>query len=221
MQSPVAAADELERAVRELGFHGALVNGPTDGQFLDHSDFDPILTRAESLDVPIYIHPGITPASVRAAYYDGLPGHLGFILSIAGWGWHTETAVHLLRLVLSGTLERHPRLKLIIGHMGEALPFMLARCEQTLGTETPKVLQRTLSETILNQVWITTSGFFTLAPFMAALLTFGADKILFSVDYPYSSNAAARKFLNHLPVSSADREKIAHGNADRLMKLQS
>ena len=128
--------------------------------------------------------------------------------------------MHVLRLVLSGTLERHPRLKIIIGHMGEAVPFMLARCEQTLGTETPKFLDRTVTETILDQVWITTSGFFTLAPFMSALLTFGSDKILFSVDYPYSSNTAGRKFLDELPVSSADREKIAHGNADRLLKLQ-
>lgn len=219
MMSPEAAADELERAVRQFGFHGALINGLTDGRFLDDPAFEPILARAEALDVPLYLHPGIPPEPVRAAYYHGLPGNLGFILSVAGWGWHVETAVRVLRLALSGALDRHQRLKLIIGHMGEALPFMLARCEQTFGVETPKFLHRSVSQTILDQVWITTSGFFTLAPFMTALLTFGADRILFSVDYPYASNAVARAFLDHLPVSAADREKIAHGNADRLLNL--
>jgi len=219
MQAPAAAADELARAVQELGFHGALVNGPTDGRFLDDPAFEPILARAEALSVPIYIHPGIPPAPVRAAYYEGLPGNLGFILSIAGWGWHVETAVHVLRLVLSGALDRHPRLKLVIGHMGEALPFMLARCEQTFGAETPKFLCRSVSETILDQVWITTSGFFAVAPFMAALLTFGADRILFSVDYPYSTNRAGRDFFDRLPLAPTDREKIAHVNADGLLNL--
>lgn len=220
MTVPEAAADELERAVTRLGFHGALVNGLTDGRFLDDPWFAPILARAEALDVPIYIHPGIPPASVRAAYYDGLPGPLSGILASPAWGWHIETAIQVLRLVLSGALDRHPRLQIVIGHMGEALPFMLARCEQTLGAETPNFLRRSVGQTILDQVWITTSGFFTLAPFMTALLTFGADRILFSVDYPYASNARARAFLDTLPISPADLEKIAHGNADRLLKLE-
>lgn len=220
MLTPEAAADELERAVRELGFHGALINGLTDGRFLDDPRFAPILARAETLDVPIYLHPGIPPQPVRAAYYEGLPGQLGFLLAAAGWGWHIETAVHVLRLVLSGTLERYPRLKLIIGHMGEALPFMLARGEQIFAAEATKVLQRSFAETVLDQVWITTSGFFTVPPFMAALLTFGADRILFSVDYPFSSNVVGRAFLDQLPVSPEDRAKIAYGNADRLLRLK-
>ncbi len=220
MTAPEAAADELERAVRTLGFHGALVNGVTDGRFLDHPSFAPILARAEALNVPIYLHPGIPPAAVREAYYDGLPGHLSFMVATAGWGWHAEVAVHVLRLVLSGTLDRYPALQLIIGHMGEGLPAMLARCDQVLGRETPAFLQRSVSQTILDQVHVTTSGFFTLPPFLAALLTFGADRILFSVDYPFSPNAPARAFLDRLPVSPADKEKIAHGNADRLLRLE-
>jgi predicted TIM-barrel fold metal-dependent hydrolase len=221
MAAPAAAADELERAVKELGFHGALISGTSGARFLDDVSFDPILARAEALGVPLYLHPGIPPSPVRAAYYDGLPGALGYILSTAAWGWHIETAVHVLRLVLSGALDRHPRLKLIVGHMGEALPFMLARCEQTLGAEAPKHLQRSVSETILQQVWITTSGFFTTPPFLATLLTFGVDRILFSVDYPFAPNARARAFLDELPISHEDRQKIAHGNADRLLKLPS
>ena len=220
MTAPEASADELERAVRDLGFHGALVNGLTDGRFLDDPRFAPILARAEALGVPLYLHPGIPPEAVRHAYYDGLPGHLSFMLSIAAWGWHAETAVHVLRLVLSGTLDRYPGLQLIIGHMGEGLPAMLARCDQVLGAETPRFLRRSVSQTILDQVHVTTSGFFTLPPFMAALLTFGADRILFSVDYPFSPNAAGRAFLDQLPLSPPDKEKVAHGNADRLLKLR-
>ncbi len=221
MTAPEAAADELERAVKRLGFHGALINGLTDGRFLDDARFAPILARAEALDVPIYLHPGLPPKPVREAYYDGLPGSLSFMLSMAGWGWHAETAVHVLRLVLSGTLDRYPRLQLIIGHMGEGLPAMLARCDQVFGDETPQLLRRSVSQTILEQVHVTTSGFFSLPPFLALLHTFGVDRILFSVDYPFSPNRTGRAFLDSLPVSPADREKIAHGNADRLLKLRS
>jgi hypothetical protein len=140
-------------------------------------------------------------------------------MALAAWGWHAETAVHTLRLVLSGALDRHPKLKIVIGHMGEALPFMLDRIDETTAAEAKARLQRSVRQTILDQVWITTSGFFTLVPFMAALMTFGVDRILFSVDYPFASNARARAFLDALPVSPADRVKIAHGNADGLLRL--
>ena len=156
---------------------------------------------------------------MRGAYYDNLPGNFSFTFALAAWGWHAETAVHTLRLVLSGALDRHPGLKIVIGHMGEALPFMLDRIDETTAAEAKARLQRSVRQTILDQVWITTSGFFTMAPFMAALMTFGADRILFSVDYPFASNARARAFLDALPVSPADRAKIAHGNADRLLRL--
>ncbi|HXP93332.1 MAG TPA: amidohydrolase family protein [Candidatus Binatia bacterium] len=218
LTAPEAAADELERTVRELGFPGALISGSTDGKFLDDGVFEPVLARAEQLDVPLYIHPGVPPEAVRRAYYDGFAPGASFVFATAGWGWHAETAVHILRLVLAGTLDRHPRLKLIIGHAGEGLPTMLARCDETLGSFA-KSLRRSISQTILDHVSITTSGFFTLAPFLAALLTFGADRILFSVDYPFSDNNAARSFLDALPVTQNDKEKIAYGNADRLLKL--
>jgi len=219
MLAPEAAAAELERTVKDLGFHGVLVNGATDGRFLDHPSFDPILERAAALDLPIYLHPGIPVEPVRNAYYDGLPGNFSFTMALSAWGWHAETAIHTLRLVLSGALDRHPGLKIVIGHMGEALPFMLDRIDETTAAQAKSLLKRSVKQTIVDQVWITTSGFFTLAPFMAALVTFGADRIMFSVDYPFASNARARAFLDTLPVSSADREKIAHGNADRLMRL--
>jgi uncharacterized protein len=219
MLSPDAAADELERTVKDLGFRGLLTNGPTNGRFLDDAIFEPILARAEVLGVPIYIHPGIPAEKVREAHFDGLPGNFSFALAASSWGWHMETAIHVLRLVLSGCLDRHPRLQIVIGHMGEAIPFMLDRIDETTAAEAQRLLRRSLRQTILDQVWITTSGFFTLVPFTAALMTFGADRIMFSVDYPFASNARARAFLDALPVSIADRQKIAHGNADRLMRL--
>ncbi len=217
--SPDAAADELHRTATQLGFHGVLVNGATDGRFLDDPSFEPILARAEALDLPIYIHPGIPVQAVRNAYYEGLPGNFSFSMALSTWGWHAETAIHTLRLVLSGALDRHPGLKIVIGHMGEALPFMLDRIDETTANEANTRLRRSVRQTILDQVWITTSGFFTMVPFVAALMTFGVDRIMFSVDYPFASNARARAFLDGLPVSPADRVKIAHGNADSLLRL--
>jgi len=220
MTAPDSAADELERAVAELDFHGALVNGLTENRFLDDPMFEPILARAEALDIPLYLHPNIPPATVRSAYYEGFPDDVRHSLATAGFGWHAETAIHILRLVLSGTLDRHPKLKLIVGHMGEMLPMMLDRFDHVFGEAVAKRSDRGVSETILDQVWITTSGFFSLAPFTAAMMTFGPDRILFSVDYPFSPNKAGTEFLKRLPVSPADREKISHGNADKLLRLQ-
>lgn len=216
---PDAAADELQRTVKHLGFHGVLVNGATAGVFLDDPRFEPVLAKAEELDLPIYLHPGIPTEPVRATYYDNLPGNFSFTMALSAWGWHYDTAIHTLRLVLSGALDRHPGLKLVIGHMGEAIPFMLDRIDETTAATAKTQLRRSVRQTILDQVWITTSGFFTMVPFIAALMTFGPDRIMFSVDYPFASNARARAFLDALPVSPADRAKIAHGNADRLLRL--
>lgn len=219
MLAPDAAADELERAVKDLGFHGVLVNGAAEGRFLDDPMFEPILARAEKLDVPIYLHPGIPTHVVRKEYFDNLPGNFSFTLALSAWGWHADTAVHTLRLALSGALDRHRGLKIIIGHLGEALPFMLDRIDETTSAQARSLLSRSVRQTLTDQVWLTTSGFFTMVPFMAALMTFGVDRLMFSVDYPFASNARARAFLDTLPVSPADRAKIAHGNADSLLRL--
>jgi uncharacterized protein len=218
MTNPDAAADELERAVTECGLLGALVSGQCDGKFLDDPVYEPLLARAEKLDVPLYIHPGVPPEAVQKAYYRGFSPQVSSMLATTGWGWHTETGIHVLRLVLAGSFDRHPGLKIIVGHMGEMLPTMLARCDDFI-RQKDTGLPRSVSQTILDHVFITTSGFFTVPPFLAALLTFGADRILFSVDYPFSNNAVARAFLDLLPIAPADREKIAHGNADKLLKL--
>src|ERR1700760_1061778 len=219
MQSPDAVADELVRAVKELSFPGALINGTTDGRFLDHPSYDALLAAAVELDVPIYIHPHLAPESVRRAYYSDLPDGADRVLEAAGWGWHSETAIQILRLVLSGALDRHRRLKLVIGHMGEMLPMMMARADEVFSLDVDH-LSRPISRTIFDQVWLTTSGIFTEPPFLAALLTFGIDRIMFSVDYPYAPNAKGRAFLDRLSLAPADMAKLCHGNADWLLKLK-
>jgi predicted TIM-barrel fold metal-dependent hydrolase len=145
-----------------------------------------------------------------------LPG----ILGQAGWGWHSECAVHALRLVLSGALDRHPGLQIVIGHLGEGLQVMLDRFDDVFDRATPSILKRTVRETLLDQLHVTTSGFFSHPSLLALLQTFGADRIMFSVDYPYSDNAKARAFLDELELAPADKAKIAHGNADKLLKLK-
>lgn len=219
MRSPDAAAAELARAVKDLHFVGALINGTTEGRFLDHSSYDGLLAAAVDLDVPIYIHPHLAPEAVRQAYFSELEPGAGRVLEAAGWGWHSETAIHVLRLVLAGTLDRHRGLRLIIGHMGEMLPMMLARADEVFALDIEH-LKRPISRTILDQVWLTTSGIFTEPPLLAALLTFGIDRIMFSVDYPYAPNAKGRAFLDRLSLAPADMAKLAHANADALLKLK-
>jgi uncharacterized protein len=219
LQSPDACPVELKRAVKELGFLGAMVNGTTEGRFLDHPSYDGLLAAAVELDVPVYIHPHIPPEPVRTAYFSELPEGAARVLETAGWGWHSETAVHVLRMVVAGTFDRHPKLKIIIGHMGEMIPMMMARFDKVFQHDIAH-LKRPVSQTILDQVWITTSGIFSEPPFLAALLTFGIDRILFSVDYPYAPNARGQAFLKSLSLSPADLAKLAHGNADRLLGLE-
>jgi hypothetical protein len=218
MADPLAAADELERTVRLLGMKGPMINGTTDGRFLDEPSFLPVLERAVALDVPIYLHPGIPPASVREAYYSGFDPAVNYALSTGGWGWHSETGIHALRLILAGVFDRFPTLQIIIGHMGEMIPFMLARINNVF-TPLTKQLQRRVSEYFVQNFSITSSGFFTEPPFLLALQTVGADRILFSVDYPYSTNEQGRAFLERVSISPADKEKISHLNVERLLKL--
>ncbi len=219
MASPDACPAELTRCVKQLGFPGALINGTTDRRFLDHPSYDGLLAAAVELDVPIYIHPHLAPEPVRQAYYSELPAGTARSLEQASWGWHQETAIHVLRMVFAGTLDKHPRLKLIIGHMGEMLPVMLRRIDESSANDVDH-LKRPPSRAILDQVWITTSGIFSEPPFLAALQTFGIDRIMFSIDYPYAPNAKGREFLDKISLAPADMEKLTHKNADALLKLK-
>ena len=215
---PAAAAAELERAVSDLGLLGAMVNGHTSGRFLDDPAFTPLLERFERLDVPLYLHPTEPVPAVRAAYYGGFAPAVAWFLSAAAWGWHAETALHVLRMVLSGVFDRHPRLRVIVGHMGEMLPFMLQRIDDNLP---PRVtgLGRLPSEYVLDHLVITSSGLFSVPPLRCALDVFGLERVLFSVDWPYAPNEEGRRLLDEAPLAGDDLERFAHGNAERVLGL--
>jgi len=215
---PDAAADELERMVKEHGFKGGWVNGHTRGRYLDDRSFWPILERAEALKVPLCIHPTPPPAPVVEAYYAGFSPEVTFGLSRHGWGWHIETAVHVLRLILGGAFDTFPDLQVVIGHLGESLSFMMPRLEKGLSTDVTK-LAYPVAEYLQKNVYYTFSGFNFTPAFLNLYLQVGADRIMFSADYPYSSMAEARTFLDHLPVSGMDKHKIAHKNAEHLLKV--
>jgi predicted TIM-barrel fold metal-dependent hydrolase len=218
LQDPEGAAAELERCIHELGFKGVMVSGTVQGLFLDDPRFTPLFETAQALDVPIYLHPAPPPQPVLETYFGGLPRPLSFVLSTAAWGWHVETGMHCLRLIITGVFDRFPKLKIIIGHMGENLPFSIARAD-TVFSRSGATLKRRVAEYFHDHFYITTSGYFTLPPFQCALQVMGADRILFSVDYPFSPCTAGRNFLDSLPVSTEDMEKISYRNAERLLKL--
>jgi predicted TIM-barrel fold metal-dependent hydrolase len=215
--APAEAADELERTVTEHGFKGALINGQVRGRFLDDRAFWPIFERAERLNVPIYLHPGEPPDAVRDAYYGDLPARTAQVLASSGWGWHVDTGLHVLRLIAGGVLDEYPQLQIIVGHMGEALPFFLARSSRILREQAG--LERPLEHYMTSNFHFTTSGTFSYPPLKCLLEVIGAERVMFSVDYPYSRNEEGRDFITLAPIDEADREKLAYRNAERLLGL--
>ena len=219
LKQPERAAEEFRRAVTELGFKGALVDGTVDGKFLDAPEFLPLWETAVELGVPVYLHPAPPPEAVMKAYYSGLPGELGHLLSIAGWGWHAEMGLHLLRLICSGLFETMSELKLIVGHMGEGVPYALARSSGILSRATG--LPLTVAEYLKRNVWITTSGYFTAEPFRCAREVVGLDRMMFSVDYPFSPNTRGREFLGLVgqELDATEMDGLTHGVAERVLGI--
>lgn len=216
-QSPLDAADELERTVTQLGFKGALINGHTQGRYLDEEAFAPIFERA-----PIYIHPTDPPQAIIDVYYKDFPALM------QAWGWQVETGTHLLKLISSGVFDRYPRLKIIVGHMGELIPFTLKRINTglTMGnwllasqSKERKGMQKSVSYYMRANVFITTSGFFDQAALNCAIAELGIDNILFSVDDPFGDNFEGVDFLNRAQLSKEDKERLAYRNAERVLKL--
>jgi predicted TIM-barrel fold metal-dependent hydrolase len=217
---PKAAADELERAVTKLGFKGAMVHGLTaiDGAllFLDDKRFWPIYERAQALDVPLYMHPAVPHKAVVEAYYKDYLGEFPGLMT-AAWGFTVETATQGIRLVLSGVFEAYPRLKIILGHLGESLPFSLWRIDMALARQGNR--KTAFRDTFREHFWITTSGNFSTPALLCCVMEMGVDRILFSVDYPFVPNPPGVKWMEHVPLGNEDRAKILHGNAERLLKL--
>ena len=216
---PRAAASELERAAGELGLIGALVNSTlgSNGAFLDDARFVPLLERFERLDVPLYLHPAPPPAALRDTLYQGLPPAVAGRLATGAWGWHAEAGLHVLRMIATGVFDRHPGLRLIVGHCGEMVPFMLDRIDAMLR---PPGLALKPSEYFLRNIWVTTSGLFSLPPVLCTVQVLGVDRVLFSVDYPFGDNAAGRALLDALPLAPAEVAKIAGGNAEQVLRLK-
>ncbi|WP_327115060.1 amidohydrolase family protein [Nocardia sp. NBC_01730] len=216
--APETAAEELERVVRAYGFKGVLINGHTRGRYLDDEFFWPILERAEALGVPIYLHPTPPPREViEASYVGNYPSEVADVLATSAWGWHIETATHMLRIVLSGALDRYPGLQFVVGHMGEGLSFMMPRFEQIMSHVVK--LERPVGAYFSDNLHYTFAAFNWTPTFLNLLLQVGADRILFATDHPYGSMENARSFLDRLPVSRSDSERIAHGNAERLLGM--
>ena len=217
LKDPGSAVKELERCVTQLGFKGMLLDGTTDGKFLDAPEFFPVLEAAAALEVPLYLHPAPAPKQVADVYYTGLPGEVGFLLSIAGWGWHAENGLHALRLIVSGVMDRWPKLKVILGHMGEGVPYALARSSGVLSAAAK--LKRSVADTFKEQFFITTSGYFTRPPFECARAVFGFDHMMYSVDYPFSPNTRGLDFLKQLSLSEEESAAFRGGHAEALLKV--
>jgi predicted TIM-barrel fold metal-dependent hydrolase len=218
---PKAAAKELDRAVTELGLAGALVNSTlgSNGAFLDDARFEPLLAGFERLDAPLYLHPAPPSAALRDALYAGLPPAVAGRLATGAWGWHAEAGLHVLRMIATGVFDRHPGLRLIVGHCGEMIPFMLDRIDAMLRVDTINTMALAPSEYFARNIWVTTSGLFSIPPVMCTIAVLGVDRVLFSVDYPFGSNAAGRALLDKLPLAAADLAKVAGGNAARVLNL--
>ena len=216
-QDPAAAIVEAKRAITELGFCGIVINGHTQGRFLDAPEFNELLAAIEELDVPIYLHPTYPPQQVAEVYFSGLSGQTGRALATAAWGWHAETGLHVLRLAATGVFGRHPKLQIVVGHMGENLPFSLMRADSMLAVADPG--GPSVAQLVREHVHITICGYTTTPPLLCALQVFGADRIMFSSDYPFGDPVQHSKFLAEAPISPADRDKIAYRNAQKLFRL--
>ena len=215
LQDPQAAAKELDRAVSQLGLRGALVNAHTQGRYLDHPSLREVWEHAEGLDVPLYLHPanGFDRSHVLSGHPE-LEGPM--------WSWGVDTATHALRLIFGGVFDDFPEAKLLLGHMGEGLPFTLWRLDSRWAFHNHhgvELARGVPSAYLRHNLYITTSGVCSAPPLLCALLALGADHILFGTDYPFESIADATAFLAAAPISEPDRAKISYQNAAGLLRL--
>lgn len=214
MHDPRAAVAELTYAVKHLGFYGSLVNGHTQGRYYDDPAYDEFWACMQELDVPLYLHP--TDAYRQPYVFSGHPELMG-----ATWGWGVETGTHALRLLFGGVFDRFPGIKVVVGHMGEAIPYLRWRFDSRFAAYPNGVtLQRKPSEYFGSNILITTSGVCSNGALIGAIEEMGEDAVMFSVDYPFESTELAAHFIENAPVSDSVRAKVCHGNAEKLFKLK-
>jgi predicted TIM-barrel fold metal-dependent hydrolase len=213
LQDPDAAVAEFRRCVTELGFRGAMVNGHTGGHYLDEAKYWPLWEAAAELGAPIYLHPWSSPADQLKAY-DGYPDILG-----PTWNWTVETATHALRIICSGVFDAYPAATMILGHMGELLPFSLERFDQGWQLYPAHKATHPITYYLRTNVWITTSGNVSAVTLLGALTALGADRILFATDYPFDLGPAFLPTLESGILSTSDLEKVYRSNAQRIFRL--
>ena len=214
---PQAAADELERAVTKLGMKGAMIHGTANGEFLDRPKFWPIFERAEKLDVPIYLHPSLPDPRFTEMYLADYAKDFPLVVRPA-WGFTVDTATIAIRLVLSGLFDKHPKLKIILGHFGETIPFLLWRIDSALRRPGQKSVN--FRDIFSTNFYLTTSGFFSNPALLCCVMEMGVDHILFAVDWPFViDNKPAVTWMEGVPLCDEDKAKILCGNAQRLLKM--
>ena len=219
LHDPAAAADELKRCVNELGFVGCLVMGSCAGLFLDDERFDPVLAAAEAVDLPIYVHPGMPESAVSNAYYGGKwPAAVHWLFAGPGFGWHAEAGIHVLRLILSGAFDRHPNLKLLSGHWGEFMAGWLDRLDEMFGTGVTG-LEREVSDYYRHHVWATPAGMYSQNQLNFILAEIGAERIIYSEDFPYIVRDNVTEFLEQANLTDEQRHAIAHRNAENVLRI--
>ncbi|MEZ8414526.1 amidohydrolase family protein [Vibrio splendidus] len=220
LRSPEAAADELERCITELGFVGAMTYGEINGKFLDDPEFSPVLARAEALNVPIYIHPNRASQQVLDTYYSNMNDPFSAaMLSGPGYGWHQEVALQCMRMIVQGTFDKYPNLQIIVGHMGEGLPFYYWRFGDDLTRATKGKLNKPIQQYINDNFWITTSAFFRDELLQLALSVMGEDRVMFATDYPFVSALEGTEWFRGVSLPRKTKEKIAYQNAQKLLGI--
>lgn len=215
MQDVQAAGDELERCVKDLGFLGALINGNTNGVYLDDDRNLPFWERVAQLGVPVYIHPA--DPYVQPYVLEGYP-----VMQGAVWGWSVDNSCHFLRLLFSGLFDRLPELTIILGHMGETLPFFAWRLDSryaAMNAQDKPPLKKKPSDYFRSNLIITTTGVCQDSALQCAMAEMGEDRVLFSVDYPYEAAQEAAEWIEHAPLTDAQREKICSKNAERVFRI--
>ena len=221
---PAAAAVELERCVERLDMVGAMLFPHTGTTPLDDVSFEPVFATAARLQVPLYLHPALPPEPVRDLYYRGFGDRVAMVLSSAGWGWHVDAGLAALRLILSGVFDRYPDLQLVLGHWGELLVPFADRVD--LLSEVNLPLQRRVIDYLQQNVYVTAGGIYSHRMLEQAVDVVGPNRIMFAADHPYTGSnglfagvGGARSFVESAPLDPQDRERLAHGNAERLFRL--
>ncbi|MCJ7595390.1 MAG: amidohydrolase family protein [Desulfobacterales bacterium] len=214
LQDPRAASDELERAVTQLGFKGACVHGHTNGEYFDQEEFFVLWERAEALGVPVYLHP-IDPPPDQIKMYGPYPQLLG-----ASWGWLVETATHALRVVCAGVFDRFPKATVVLGHLGEMLPFILDRLDQGCTQVKMTVpLKKPMSAYVRENMVVSTSSAFAPEALRCTIDALSADRVMFATDYPFVSTQDAVRSVEAASLTKEEKEKIYWSNAAKLLQM--